>query len=42
MIFFFGFTIVGAVVAGVIFYYHLRRGQFDEIEETKYQLFRDE
>jgi nitrogen fixation-related uncharacterized protein len=38
---FLGSTMGGALIALAFFIYHLRRGQFDEIEEPKYQMLRD-
>lgn len=36
------FSLVGGIAALVVFIYHLKKGQFEDVEETKYQVFRDE
>lgn len=35
-------TLTVALAAGLIFLYYLRKGQFEDIEEVKYQLFRED
>lgn len=39
-------TIIGTFIAGLIsfgvFIYYLKKGQFKDVEDTKYQIFRDE
>lgn len=38
-------TVVGSVLAGIagifIYVYYLKKGQFEDSEEVKYQIFRD-
>lgn len=38
--------IIGSILTGiagiVIYVYYLKRGQFDDLEDVKYQLFRDD
>ncbi len=35
-------TLASGVAALVLFLYFWKRGQFDDVEDIKYQLFRDE
>lgn len=39
-------TIVSTLIAGIagvlIYIYYMRKGQFDDLEDVKYQLFREE
>ena len=35
-------TISLALAAVIIYIYYLRKGQFDDSEDVKYQMFRDE
>lgn len=36
------FSLAGGAASLVVFIYYLKKGQFDEPEDPKYQLFRDE
>jgi nitrogen fixation-related uncharacterized protein len=37
------FVTMGAGLAGIAFLlYYMRRGQFEDLEESKYQMFRDD
>lgn len=36
------FSLIGGLTALIVFIYHMKNGQFDDPEEPKYQLFRDE
>lgn len=35
-------SLLGALLGAVTFVFFLNRGQFDDIEEAKFQMFRDE
>jgi cbb3-type cytochrome oxidase maturation protein len=35
-------TLAGGLAGLVIFFYYWRKGQFDDCEDVKYQMFRDE
>jgi len=39
-------TLIGTLLAGLgaiaVYIYYLRKGQFEDVEDIKYQLFRDE
>lgn len=35
-------SLIMAVGSFILFWYYLRRGQFDDMEDAKYQMFRDE
>jgi nitrogen fixation-related uncharacterized protein len=38
-------TIIGSVISGLaglgVYLYYMRKGQFDDIEDIKYQMFRE-
>ncbi len=36
------FSLVGGLSALLVFIYQLKKGQFEDLEDTKYQVFRDE
>ena len=36
------FALVGGILALVVFIYSLKKGHFEDVEEAKYQVFRDE
>ncbi len=42
MIWYLGVTFLGSIVSLLIFLLFLLRGQFDDIEEPKYQMLRDD
>lgn len=35
-------SVLAAIVSMLIFVYYLRQGQFDDVEDIKYQMFRDD
>jgi cbb3-type cytochrome oxidase maturation protein len=35
-------SLLAGIVGGAIYLYYLRKGQFDDPEDVKYQMFRDE
>lgn len=35
-------SLMGGLIGVVFFIYHLKRGQFEDVEDSKYQMFRDE
>lgn len=42
MIGYFAITISFALAGMLVYVYYLRKGQFDDPEDVKYQMFRDE
>ena len=36
------FSLIGGISALWVFIYQLKKGQFKDLEDTKYQIFRDE
>lgn len=37
-----GVTFAGSIASLLVFLFFLKRGHFDDIEDVKYQMFRDE
>lgn len=42
MVWYLAVTILFALAGMLIYIYYLRNGQFDDMEDVKYQMFRDE
>ena len=42
IIWFIFFSLIGGLAALIVFIYQLKKGQFEDVEEIKYQIFRDE
>jgi nitrogen fixation-related uncharacterized protein len=42
MVWFLFVTMAGGMVGMLVLIYHMRRGQFEDPEDPKYQMFRDE
>jgi len=42
MIWFITSTLAAGLMGLLVFIYYLRKGQFDDIEDVKYQMFREE
>lgn len=35
-------SLIGGIVGVGVFIYHLKKGQFEDVEDCKYQMFRDD